>query len=79
MLRGETRTGKASIKVKLKQDADKASESLVLEGASKNHLIFPRCKTGLMVCIMSATEALEFGQTSRSWTPALTLACHAMR
>lgn len=66
MLHGETWTGKASIKVKLKQDADKASESLVLEGASKNHLIFPLCKMGLMVCIMSATEALQFGQTSCS-------------
>lgn len=47
MPHGETRTGKASINVKLKQDADKTSERLVLEGASKRHLIFPLSKTGL--------------------------------
>lgn len=62
MPHGETRTGKASINVKLKQDADKTSERLVLEGASKRHLIFPLSKTGLTVCKMSAVEVLEFGQ-----------------
>lgn len=41
MPHGETCPGKASIKVKLKQNGDKASERLVLEGASKRHLIFP--------------------------------------
>lgn len=63
MPHGETCPGKASIKVKLKQNGDKASERLVLEGASKRHLIFPLPKTGLAVCKTSATEALEFGQT----------------
>lgn len=63
MPHGETCMGKASTKVKLKQDADKTSERLVLEGASKHHLIIPLPKTGLAVYKMSAMEALEFGQT----------------
>lgn len=58
----EALKGKVSINVKLKQDADKTSERLVLEGASKRCLIFPLPKPGLTVCKTSAMEATEFGQ-----------------
>jgi len=66
MPHGETCTGKASIKVKVKQDADEASERLVPKRARKRHLIFPLPKTGSTVCKMSAMVALESGETQFS-------------
>lgn len=66
--------GKTSIKED-KQDAEKVSEK-DWKGTAKYHLIFPLPKTGLMACKMSATEALEFGQTWCSWALTLTSALH---